>query len=248
MGGSRGTFLPHDRLTRYAQIVRAHVPAATVAWSTPAIATLAFSVQSAQGEILPAQGAAAMPTFFAAREGTDFVLLDVSSNADQFGVAIPRESRSVSVAGLTMVASARDVAVLTLPPISWEPMFSAGPSGGDPALPPPPHDGGIAILAADATDVTAVEPVILLDTYHAAVNKTRHFAARLPLPFGLIAHLDTRTHSQAPDSTFIADGNAMFFNRPAFAQGLLGGFEEFVLLRKLPTVLHNAPAQQRQTS
>jgi hypothetical protein len=198
---------------------------ATVSWSAPPLATLAFSVQGAQGEILPAQGAAAIPTFFATREGTGFVLLDVSSNADQFGVAIPRASRSVNVAGLTMVAPAQDVVVLTLPPISWEPMFSAGPSGGDPALPPPPHDGGPVLLSAQATDITPIEPATLLDTYHAAVNKSRHFAARLPLPFGLVAHLDTRTHSQAPDSTFIAEGNAMFFNRPAFAHGLLGGLQ-----------------------
>jgi GDP-mannose 4,6 dehydratase len=67
--------------------------------------------------------------------------------------------------------------------------------------------------------------VPLLDRYHAAVNKSRHFAARLPLPFGLVAHLDTRTHSQAPDSTFIADRNAIFFNRPTFEHGLLGGLQ-----------------------
>jgi hypothetical protein len=104
-------------------------------------------------------------------------------------------------------------------------MFSAGPSGGDPALPPPPHDGGPALLSAQAPDITRIEPVPLLDRYHAAVNKSRHFAARLPLPFGLVAHLDTRTHSQAPDSTFIADGNAIFFNRPTFEHGLLGGLQ-----------------------
>jgi hypothetical protein len=202
--------------------------AAMVAWSSPPVATLAFSVQGPQGQLLPPQGAAVLSAFFATREGNaqpGFVLLDVSSNADQFGVVIPRESRSVGVAGLTMVASARDVAVLTLPPISWEPMFSAGPSGGDPPLPPPPHDGGIAAFVADATDITPVEPVTLLDKYLAAVNHSRHFAARLPLPFGLIAHLDTRVHSDAPESTFIADGNAMFLNRPAFAHELLGGLQ-----------------------
>jgi len=202
--------------------------AAMVAWSSPPVATLAFSVQGPQGQLLPPQGAAVLSAFFAAREGNTqpgFVLLDVSSNADQFGVVIPRESRSVGVAGLTMVASARDVVVLTLPPISWEPMFSAGPSGGDPPLPPPPHDGGIAAFVADATDIAPVEPVALLDKYLAAVNHSRHFAARLPLPFGLIAHLDTRVHSDAPESTFIADGNAMFLNRPAFAHELLGGLQ-----------------------
>ena len=202
--------------------------AAAVTWNAPPAAALAFSAPSAQGTILSAQGSAASPTLFPTRGNTaqpGFVLLDVSSNADQFGVAIPRASQSVNVRGLTVVAAAREVAVLTLPPISWEPMLSAGPSGGDPPLPPPPHDGGVAALSADIPSVRPVEPVPLLDTYVAAVNKSRHFAARLPLPFGLIAHLDTRKHSDALESPFISDGNAMFFNRPAFADGLLGGLQ-----------------------
>ena len=208
------------------QDVDAGWAAARVIWNTPPAATLAFSVQSAQGSILPAQGAAGSAALAATRLSAvqpGFVLLDVSSNADQFGVAIPRASRSVSVQGLAVVAPAGDVAVLTLPPISWEPMFSAGPTGGDPPLPPPPHDGGVAGLRAETPKVGPIEPVRLLDVYNAAVNDNVHFAARLPLPFGLIADLDTHKNSAGPQSTFITDGNAMFFNRPAFAHGLLGG-------------------------
>ena len=65
------------------------------------------------------------------------------------------------------------------------------PSSGDPPLPPPPHDGGPATLTADTKDVRPVEPVALLETYHAAINARRHFAARLPLPLGLVAQLQT---------------------------------------------------------
>ena len=108
------------------QDVDAGWAAATVTWAAPPAATLAFAAQGGQGTILSAQGAAASPTLFATRDSAPqpgFVLLDVSSNADQFGVAIPRESQSVSVRGLAVVAGARDVSVITLPPISWEPMF-----------------------------------------------------------------------------------------------------------------------------
>jgi hypothetical protein len=202
---------------------------ATVTWAAPPTAVLGFSVQGADGSIFNAQAGQAAPPLLAStagtRAGVNFVLLDVSSNADQFGVAIPVASRTVAVQGLSVVAPARDVAVLTLPPISWEPMLTTGPSGGDPALPPPPHDGGAAALVADTARIGPVEPITLLRTYHDAVNQHRHFTARLPLPFGLIAHLDTRGKSDAPESTFIADGNAMATNRPTFSDDLVGGLQ-----------------------
>ncbi len=197
---------------------------ATVTWPAPPSAVLAFNVQGANASIFAAQGlqlAASSDT----RTGASLVLLDVSSNADQFGVAIPVASRSVAVQGLSVVAPARDVAVLTLPPISWEPMLTTGPSGGDPALPPPPHDGGAAALVADTTRVGPVEPIPLLEAYHQAVHQRRHFTARLPLPFGLIAHLDSRGKSDTPESTFIADGNAMVMNRPNFSNDRAGGLQ-----------------------
>jgi hypothetical protein len=202
---------------------------ATVTWAAPPTAVIGFSVQGADGSVFSVQAGQAAPALLAsppgARAPASFVLLDVSSNADQFGVAIPVASRTVAVQGLAVVSPARDVAVLTLPPISWEPMLTTGPSGGDPALPPPPHDGGAATMVADTTRVGPVEPISLLRTYHDAVNQRRHFTARLPLPFGLIAHLDTRGKSDAPQSTFIADGNAMAMNRPTFSDDIVGGLQ-----------------------
>jgi len=202
---------------------------ATVTWAAPPNAVLGFGVQGTGGSIFPGQAGQAatalLTSAVSTRATSSFVLLDVSSNADQFGIAIPLPAKSVAVQGLAVVAPARDVAVLTLPPISWEPMLTTGPSGGDPALPPPPHDGGAAAMVADTPRIGPVEPIPLLHTYHDAVNQHRHFAARLPLPFGLIAHLDSRGKSDAPESTFINDGNAMTLNRPAFSHDRAGGLQ-----------------------
>jgi len=195
---------------------------AIIIWATQDIANLAFAAQSNDGAVISVQAA---PDPLAARfnEFPKIVLVDVSSNADQFGVAIPVASKSVALQGLSVVSPASDVAVVTLPPISWEPMFTSGPIGGDPPLPPPPHDGGIATLSAMSPIVGAIEPLPLISTYNDEVHRDRHFTATLPLPFGLIAHLDTRAISDEPQSKFIGDGNAMFFNQPKFANGVAGG-------------------------
>lgn len=203
---------------------------AVVTWVTPPTATLAFSVQPAQGPVLPPAQPRPTPSLLASRGITiapQRVLIDVSSNADQFGVAIPYQSPAVNVQGLALVAPARDVGVVTLPPISWEPMLTKAPvpGDGDLPLPPPPHDGGPAGLSADATEVRAIAPIPLLTTYHDAILARSHFVARLPLPFGLIAQLDTRRKSDAPESSFLADGNSVYFNRPAFKTGLAGGLQ-----------------------
>ncbi len=205
---------------------------ASVNWPEPATATLAFSVQTGQPSPLSASPGVDQPAIgrgalLASRAGQR-VLLDVSSNADQFGVAIPFGAASVNVQGLAIVAQASEVGVVTLPPISWEPMLTKTPKpgSGDMPLPPPPHDGGPALLTADAKEVRPVEPIPLLATYHDAMNQRRHFTARLPLPFGLIAQVQTRREpNSGPESSFIPGGGAVFFNRPDFTANLTGGLQ-----------------------
>jgi len=205
---------------------------ASVSWSDPDTATLAFTVLPAPassegmvGFVDPGRPGLAA----SARRGSDSipVLLDVSSNADQFGVAIPPFSgaaSSLQVAGMALVAEARHVAVMTLPPISWEPMLTKTPepgAAGDIPLPPPPDDGGPAVLTADTVELRPVAPIPLLTTYHDAIRKRRHFRAYLPLPFGLVANIDTRGKGRdAPESLF--DGT-VFLNQPAFGGALTGG-------------------------
>jgi hypothetical protein len=199
---------------------------ASVAWAAADDARVAFAIQTGPAAPREGQGGVLFGAERVARTARLQplrVLVDVSSNADQFGVALPGENGSTRVAGLSLVAPARDVAVLTLPPISWEPMLTKTPepASGDVPLPPPPHDGGPALLAADTVALTPVAPIPLLASYHEAIDLKRHMVARLPLPFGLIAHVDTRRVPQpGPESTF---GGRVFSNAPVFSPTLAGG-------------------------
>jgi hypothetical protein len=203
---------------------------ASVLWATPASPALSFTIPlGASSSIEPLQERWPGSTFAirGVRNEPLRVLVDVSSNADQLGVVFPEAPAGSSrVAGLSLVTPAREAAVLTLPPISWEPMLTKPPAPsatGDVALPPPPHDGGPAVVSADTVELKPVAPVPLLATYHDAIQLKRHFVARLPLPFGLIAHVDTRRESQPlPTSRF--DGT-VFVNQPRFDSGLIGGLQ-----------------------
>ncbi len=87
---------------------------ATVFWSDPASPRLGFSLEpgNRQGTALAAAANLA-DAQIAAQRGLESmngrVLLDVSSNCDQFGVLIPVEAESVRVQGLGVVAQASDV-------------------------------------------------------------------------------------------------------------------------------------------
>ena len=202
---------------------------ATVNWPAPDAASLAFSIQEIGGPLLspPAAAPAAALYARAAPFGVERVLLDVSSNADQFGVVIPLQTPSLDVRGLALVAAAREVGVVTLPPISWEPMLTRAPvpGDGDVPLPPPPHDGGPARLVVDTPEIRPVSPVPLVTAYEKAIQRRDHFRARLPLPFGLIAQLNTLRQSDARPSPFLASGNKVYWNQPAFASGVAGGLQ-----------------------
>lgn len=203
---------------------------ASVTWATPQTPVLSFT--------LPPANTAAPPTFLetnnqdlvaVSSERLSFMiaLVDVSSNADQMGVAFSaRGAGYAQVSGLSLKLPASQAAVLTLPPISWEPMLTKTPEPGasdDIALPPPPHDGGPALVTADTVELQPVQPLPLLTAYHDAISLKCHFAARLPLPFGLIVHLDTRRVGHVgPTSTF---KGTVFLNRPRFKTDLTGGLQ-----------------------
>ncbi|MDQ6916327.1 MAG: hypothetical protein M3023_00725 [Pseudomonadota bacterium] len=200
---------------------------ARVAWPDSADPVLDFTVETGASPLLPVPNAVGVDrgAMLAARAPPPLVLVDVSSNADQFGVAIPQAAPSLRVQGLAVVAEADHVAVVTLPPISWEPMLTKAPlPGTDVPLPPPPHDGGIAYLTAEAKDVAPVVPIALVSTYHDAINAHRHFSARLPLPFGIVAQVETRREGHAGrDSRFLPSGGRLFLNQPVFDATLEGG-------------------------
>jgi hypothetical protein len=198
----------------------------SVTWNDPDTPALSFAIVPTAQSTGNATLAGINTTTFAQSRQSTPVLVDVSGNADQFGVTIPLGAgagSSLQIAGMSLVAEARHVAVMTLPPISWEPMLTKTPEPGavgDVALPPPPHDGGPALLTADVVELRPVAPLPLLATYHDAIRAKRHFNARLPLPFGLTAQIDSR--GPGGDAQVSIFEGSIFFNRPTFDDALEG--------------------------
>jgi hypothetical protein len=198
---------------------------ANVLWSNPSAPILGFSLQNFESfsSSLLSNTVGALRGKASRRGIAACLLLDVSSNADQFGIAVPIEQSKID--GLSVVVPAGEAPVITLPPISWEPMLTKAPAStsGDIALPPPPHDGGVAGFLAERDDLRVATPVSLLSAHFAAMRDNKHFLARLPLPFGLIANLRTRDELPAAEgSQFIARGGSIYMNRPVFPGGLTG--------------------------
>jgi hypothetical protein len=196
-----------------------------VEWTHPANAKLSFinpSQNDAQQQ--PAEQIARATSISAGRELLAFYLLDVSTNADQLGVVVPLTGiASAKLENLTFSSEAKRVALFTLPPISWEPMLTAPPQTGsaDPPLSPAPNDGGPALLQADSVELVPVEPKPLLREYNSAINVgQRHFAAQLPLPFGIIAHLRTQK-SDEPQPDFITRHGKFSVLREKFPEDLI---------------------------
>ena len=193
---------------------------ATVAWAVPESSQLDFTL------LVPdAQGGNQQPvgeTFSRGRGLFRTFLLDLSSNADQFGVILPTpDVRFLSVDKLSLISPGNQVAVFTLPPISWEPMLTGLPTAvsGDIPLPPPPHDGGPAALLVESVHLVPVAPKPLVLDYVSEVQAQKRLRARLPLPYGIYADIDTS------DMPFHAAGGVFKLNSPQFANQLNGGLQ-----------------------
>lgn len=124
--------------------------------------------------------------------GAGFTLLDVSTNADQFGVSTSSSDLPVfSIDGMALETTDREMAVYALPGISWEPIVKDDPSAPVDWLDAFSNDDGPATLLRTATvDLVRVEPKVALPHFQATANKavTR---ADFTLPFGVMAHLAT---------------------------------------------------------
>jgi len=126
-------------------------------------------------------------------------LLDVSSNADLFGVGISastefRQIRNASVQlrlqGLDLIASMRNVSAFTLPAFQWEPVYNI-PNEADPLF---PHklssatDGGPTRFATPAATLVPVAPLPVVDRLLDEYNLNQiALTARFTLPFGMVA-------------------------------------------------------------
>jgi hypothetical protein len=118
-------------------------------------------------------------------------LLDLSSNVDQFGVsiAVPHGVGSpVTLGGLAIGVPQNQLAVYTLPGISWEPVVDDSTKGWYDA--PTTNDGPPTTLRANTVQLVPIQPDLALDEFAQAAADASTFG-RFTLPFGLIATLET---------------------------------------------------------
>jgi hypothetical protein len=146
------------------------VLAALLSWTPAADPTLAFA---SFGKTLLVEKA--------------FTLLDVSTNADQFGVStVGRQMLQPTIDVQALAAPEVEVAVYALPGISWEPVVTDQPVDWVDAF--SPNDGPPTLLQANSVDLVRIEPAPALSHFQSVASAvpTR---ADFTLPFGLMAHM-----------------------------------------------------------
>lgn len=165
-------------------------------------------------------------------------LLDVSSNADHFGVrmgiavpprggivaATPPASHSgPAIEGMSLVAPAHTVSVTTLPAVQWEPINGPGSSG--PFSPMDfPNSGGESEVTPRSVRLVPVAPnpalaQMIADYDDKSVQEG--VVAFVTFPFGIraVARLD-------PPSGVAHSGAELDLHRPAFAGARLEGAKQ----------------------
>ena len=132
-------------------------------------------------------------------------LLDLSTNADLFGVEfLPGRAASVSIEQMALTVPGSNLAVFTVPQISWEPMKSHPPAAGLHS----DNDGGPSAFTVETVDLVRVEPGPALHFLADEVGAGANFKGRFTLPFGLVANIQA---GQFPQS-----GGTFRLTQPAF--------------------------------
>lgn len=176
---------------------------AAIAWATPDNPNLAFDLAVSN----PSTASLLVP------ERRTLSLLDLSTNADFFGVEfLPARNLSIAIDQMALTLPGSQVAVFTVPQISWEPMKSDPPVAGLHS----DNDGGPSIFAVETVDLVRVEPAAALRFLVDEVAEGASFKARFTLPFGLVANVQA---AQFPQS-----GGTLQLTQPAF-QNLSGGLQ-----------------------
>jgi hypothetical protein len=109
-------------------------------------------------------------------------LLDVSSNADQFGVSWnPRGLSNLQSERLLVADRGAFASLFTVSAISWEPMLSADP------IPRAPSDGVPSRLTVPTVALAPIAPLPLMTLQQQSVAKGNPFSFVGTLPFGMVA-------------------------------------------------------------
>lgn len=154
--------------------------------------------------------------------GHGLILLDVSTNVDQFGVAfqsLAEGQANLGIHAMTLQVDGSHLVLLTLPAVQWEAVETL--ADPDPTFPP-----RLGFANSGVPTLVGVPTVNLVPTYPAAALKqiVDNFAvptptpapARFTLPFGLVARAELR-----PSEPAAPRGATVSSNRPT--QGTLQG-------------------------
>jgi hypothetical protein len=145
-------------------------------------------------------------------------LLDVSTAADQLGVSFGQPdpngaSAGALIQGMDLSGTANGVSLLTLPEISWEPMFSDGSDGSAPGTIASQTDGRVGTMSIpNSVKLVPIAPALLVPPLLAEAKSGSLVDAEITLPFGIFAS--------------IRDPGAQYeLVQPAFPNGLQGGLQ-----------------------
>lgn len=170
------------------------------------------------------------------------ILLDVSSNADLFGVSIGNRLSTGSLAtektrqtpnmGFTiqdmyLQAPSSIIQVITVPEVQWEPVVTPVPTEDDPTFPKYltfPDSGIPSLLGTETVKLVQVAPIPALDQFIGDFNDQNDPVpafAYFTLPFGIIAGA-----TMAKKKEFPYLSPAINYNRPEFpSEGFKGGHQ-----------------------
>lgn len=150
-------------------------------------------------------------------------LLDVSTAADQLGVQVTQFRQPVPqflIQGVDFSGTANGVSLLSLPEISWEPMYADGSDGSPPGRIVSQTDGPPGTLSLpNSVKLMPIAPTLLIPPMLAEANGGSLLDAEVTLPFGLYASI------QDPHAT-------CELVQPEFPNGLTGGLQ----IRLIPPV------------
>jgi hypothetical protein len=157
-------------------------------WEEPNAAKLL--VQLHEGD------AAEVTASLVSRRGGAPLVIDVSSAADQFGFCLLPGKGVISVQNVTLAHRSEQTVIVTLPPISWEPVMTEwGVAGEDPIV-RAENDGGLAGIVVRSDEPLPLLPVFAIQKAEEAAHSGAPWFGLLPLPFGLRARLDVSAETR----------------------------------------------------
>jgi len=140
-------------------------------------------------------------------------LLDLSTNADLFGVEfLPGRTATIAIDQMALTIPGSGLAVFTVPQISWEPMKSQPPVAGLHS----DTDGGPSTFSVETVNLVRIEPAAALHFLEDEVGSGANFKGHFTLPFGLVADVQA---GQFPQT-----GGTFQLTQPAF-KNLSGGLQ-----------------------